>query len=336
MASSNKFKEVFSYDGITYWDLIKNDIERIYCETFLQIYSNYQSALRIINSIKPEFVLSMNDVLSFEKTVINAAKNCKIPTFVSQHGLLQKPKPGYPPLYADKILLWGKLCSRTLREIGCDENKFVLIGNPSYDEWFTYLNSEIDKSRIYRDLGIDKNLTIILCSISPKSHVRADSFRQDNITPIIELLKIVKENDSLFLIVKLHPGESPESYENLVHQFNVSNCKVIRTYDVRDLLSISDLLVMVTTSTIALESYMFGKYVIYVNFTGLRDEFPWAEFNAGIIVHKPPDLKKMLYEILNNEELTNNLKIGMKKFVKFALHEFDGKAALRTLDYLKG
>ena len=333
--SSGKFEDVFKYEGMSYWKLIENDINKIYSESLSEIYERYQVYEKILKMIKPLCVFSTNDVLSVEKTFFNAAKNNNFPTYVSQHGLFQRPKPGYPPLYADKILLWGKLCARALKGIGCNEEKFVIIGNPSYDPWLAYLKSGIDKSKIFNDLKINETYKIILCSVIAEYDLRAEIFRHDNITPVTELLKMVKEDNSLFLILKLHPGEKPEPYKNLIKKLNVRNCKVIGTYDVKDLLSISDILVMVASSTLALEAFLFGKHVIYVNFTGLRDTLPIREYNAGIVVYELKDLKSVIYNVLTNEDLRSKLKIGMKNFIKDALHEFNGKTALRTSNYLK-
>lgn len=97
--------------------------------------------IKMFNYNKPQFIVLSEDRTKYNRVIVKAAKKFEIPVFILQHGITPKVKTNqmpfanesFAPLYGDYILAWGKNAKQYLKEIGINESKILICGNPDYN-----------------------------------------------------------------------------------------------------------------------------------------------------------------------------------------------------------
>ena len=138
-------------------------------------------------------------------------------------------------------------------------------------------------------------------------------------------IKEIAHFPQLFLIVRSHPGDRrPEEIKRIVwdaKQENIiySNLPLIYQFQVTDIL-------MVHSSSSALEAMIFDKDVIIYNPTGRPELVPYAQDGAALKVENKEDLVPKILEVLENDSLRAKLAEDRKKFVSRCAGPIDGRA----------
>ena len=97
-----------------------------------QVLGDIKKEFEITNKIEDaDAVILWNDVLPFERSIINLARSLGKKTFVIQHGRWGSSRY-FPPfnekIQVDKLLVWGDFDKRALIEAGQDSKKIEVIG----------------------------------------------------------------------------------------------------------------------------------------------------------------------------------------------------------------
>ncbi len=120
---------------------IKSNFKAIINNNFVDMKRLSNLLIRMFNYNKPQFVILSEDRTKYNRVIVKAAKKFEIPVFILQHGITPKVKTNqmpfanesFAPLYGDYILVWGKNAKQYLKEIGINENKILICGNPDYN-----------------------------------------------------------------------------------------------------------------------------------------------------------------------------------------------------------
>ncbi len=97
--------------------------------------------IKMFNHNKPRFIILSEDRTKYNRIIVKAARQFRVPVFILQHGITPKVKANqmpfanesFAPLYGDYILVWGENAKQYLREIGINENRILICGNPNYN-----------------------------------------------------------------------------------------------------------------------------------------------------------------------------------------------------------
>ncbi len=120
---------------------IRSNFKTIIDNNFVDMNRLNDLLIRMFDHNKPQFIILSEDRTKYNRVIVKAAKQYEIPIFILQHGITPKVKinqmpfanESFAPLYGDFILAWGKNAKQYLREIGINEKKILICGNPDYN-----------------------------------------------------------------------------------------------------------------------------------------------------------------------------------------------------------
>jgi len=327
-----KLKSAFVFRNIPYWTLIKNRIRELILVDFPRYRKNVDLFFNIPN-IKS--VILRNDIKELEKTVVLSARIKKIPSLVIQHGITAEPN-GHGTIFADKIAVWGDYAFSWYRHFGNDAERIIKIGNPIFDPTSGSFNREgRDKDTIGK-LGIERKERVIALIMPSPEIVRFSAYETDDISYILleETAKAVKSVGDINLIVKLHPNENIRDFIKLVDEKDRKIIKIIDKIDIRELIKISDL-VIITETTVGLEAIAMGKPVLMINLTKRESLIPYVENGVAAGIHDTGEIENAIKRVLDDKGAKGDMNLKREGFVNHFLYLHDGNARKRASELIK-
>lgn len=201
--------DIFSYDELNFWNLIKSDFIKLCKKNFLDAITNIESSYCFFSKVNVKCIILLYAINVYEQSILHVAKKFGIPCIRLQHGL--DPFTNYwakyleltYPAHQDYLYhgLWSKFDKQFLTTHGViAPDKSILIGNPRYDKFFGLKNSSNDGTLLlassFTYTGFDLYGYDVLESENHKK-IFEESCR---------ILNDVKDKK---LIIKLHPGIIP-------------------------------------------------------------------------------------------------------------------------------
>lgn len=318
---------------------------------FFNKYANFyltfsELSKKEINNIikKIDILVTLNDVLPFEREIVEIANKFNIPSLTTTDGFLsdRRIKEDDNPFInfiTSKIILFSENQKQQFMKKGIEEERLAVTGYFVFDKYF---NSKplITKKEFYKKLNIPKDNKILLFT---EEYLREDKEeflkvmipKKQHIMRYIELFKTLKDIQDLYLIIKPHPsGFLGDSFvNNLKDEIGFNKFKVVNDIDIHSLINASDF-VLTRLSTTGFEAMIIKKPVIvFDTYSNTSDYNDYNEFNSVYLVSKKGDLKKVLIKVLKNpnEKLKN-----MEKFVNKHYSYVDGKSSRRVADLIEG
>ncbi|MCV0393548.1 MAG: CDP-glycerol glycerophosphotransferase family protein [Nitrosopumilus sp.] len=341
--NTEKFHNSLTYDGISLYKIINEDIEQLLRELKAFVATGMILASKKIIEVKRPSVILMHDEYgSLQLSIINAAKKAHIPTVSIQHGTIfegilpyvhkeehitGKNKDILFPL-PDKMCVWSQNSKKILSESGNFPTEALIVtGNHRLD----FLKNELSDSeqeKISENLDIKKNKKII-------------TLISENLPDFTETKEIVnavicyiKKNHELELIIKLHPLEkNARFYQEVINENKIKNCKIVENGNLYEILKISDL-VIVSYSTVGLEAMRLKKPVIAMDLFSAHTEVPTIKNELAFVIRDKNELPNTIEKILEK----NNIETKLEKAQEFAEKELgiiDGNSSDRLITELK-
>jgi len=321
---SSENKEIFNIEGYNLYNILKKRLRFIFNFRFTKLYLLEQGLKNIVKQTNTKLLIIMNENSLFGRFSSLFANSIGIKSLLLQHGATEDD-PMYSEIHADKLAAEGQSSKDVFSKYGADVSKIILCGQPRFDRIYNKVGIK-SKEEVCKDLNIsvDKKI-LVLCTQIPEC--------DENVTDSV--CKAVKDDDSLYLIIKLHPADGRfEMFEKIVKENNLKNVLVNRDYNTQNLLNACEISLSVFSTT-TLETMMLGKNTITINYTGEPDRMPYASSGAAIGVYKPEDLKDAIYSILKNEDVRKKLEEKKQDFLYYLSYEPDGKASERVADLVK-
>ena len=272
LMNKNDMEDHFSYKCIPLWSFLQFSFNDIFLEPYLPTYVDLIEKFEtFFSNHKPVAIIQVYEVGPFAKTIEIAAKKFDIRTIGIQHGMLNEPEHDYThkevyslnsPLGSpipDSTFVFGEYYKKILTEDGnYPPDKVTVTGNLN---WF-YLDKflkVLDRGELLKKYQFI-NKKIILIPLSFRI-----AYAKKNLSDRVLLNKIYetlgKNNDFIFLI-RPHPGDEFDQ-KILDDLYPNSNFKCSHASLVEDLILCD--VVVITYSTVGLESALFKKPVIFVN-----------------------------------------------------------------------
>ena len=339
LKKSNEFKKSLEVDGISIYNLVKDDFEELF-NSFkaLAAIAMIETTKKIVNIKNPSIIVMHDEYGALQLSFLYASKRNKIPTLSVQHGAIHDDIFAYTHfeddvnnikkelnfVLPDKMCVWSENSKKTLINAG----KFpsttpIVTGDPKRDYLKSKIN-EFQRDKTLKDLNIALGRKIIL-------------FATENLTNLEEKLLIsntifesILELDSFFLIIKMHPNETDELfYHNIAKKLGVTTYLILRDIDLYEIINASDV-VIVSFSTVGLESMYMSKPVISLNLMGLHNESIMIKNNLVTEIKEKNELVSDIIECIKNK---NNQKLQKaKEFAEFELGKIDGCATDRIVE----
>lgn len=316
---------------------LKDKFKKIFLEDFTTLISFINEFKKI--SSKIHIIVTHNDILPFEKSLVLVANKLNIPTLTMIEGFLPDKQMGknglFIPFNAEKIALFSKSQRNfILKHYKIKNDKLNVIGYPLFDLY--YNETPIKKDEIYKryNIPLDKKIILYTAERYSKDKFKGSifgAFTQKQCELIYkELFRSFKNFKDLFLIVKKHPSGSAddELINNVAKKLNFNNYVISKDLDIYNLLNASHAIIT-RLSNMGLEAMLLGKYVIIMDTCfDSNDNFNYTQFNAALHAKKPGELKLALKNLfIKNTQI--KLKKNIRKFINHHYSVNDGRSSKR-------
>lgn len=326
--------DIFSYDELNFWNLIKSDFIKLCKKNFLDAITNIESSYCFFSKVNVKCIILLYATNVYEQSILHVAKKFGIPCIRLQHGLdpftnhWAKYLELTYPAHQDYLYhgLWSKFDKQFLTTHGViAPDKSILIGNPRYDKLLQLKKSSNDGTLLlassFTYTGFDLSGYDVLESENHKK-IFEESCR---------ILNNIKDKK---LIIKLHPGVIPPyNIQEIVNKIN-STIPIFKTQYIFDLLENCEILINMGFSTILLEAMMLGKPTITImtNPNWFKDDM-LIKNHITIPVYGDQELKSAIDSILNDKVFKENIIQNGYDFVNSYL-ENPGNASLALSRFL--
>jgi len=213
-------------------------------------------------------------------------------------------------------------------KMGAPADKIFVTGQPRFD---LIRQAKADRAQIMARLGVPGNPDIIVLATQPVGELWTGKDRGELIEAVLSAMIEFPEKQ---LVIKLHPDEKIEEYQNILARIENGNKTVLcQNIDLYGLLRECDLL-MAVYSTVALEAMILDKPVIIINLTGKPDIMPYAQSGAALGVHQQEDLAPAIRKALYDPEVRRELEQKRKSFVAEHAYKVDGQSSRRVAELI--
>jgi hypothetical protein len=326
LISSSNFQQLFIYDEISLWPVIKHTFYEMSFGPYIPFY------LKIIDSFKKYFSMEppKSVFLPYETgpmalAIIAVCKKLGIQTIGIQHGYIYK----YSSMYCfgpfinkdhnssfpipDKTLLFGDYVKQMLIDDGYPAEKLVVFGNPAFFD-LEKITDIIDPKKLQNFFSIRSNQKIILFTTGKLQRCYTGHGKYDYDEQIWKKLLQSFGNDSnYYIILKPHPAEKNIAIYKQILEENFCDNAAISDDGIFELIFASTILVSVFSSTI-FDSMFFKKPTIRVKFK--NEKHPIFDTTEGVFTSSFSELQKNIIKIVNNKNDLNHILNESKKLLK--------------------
>jgi len=168
-----------------------------------------------LKNINPLFCLSTCCVSSTEWPLLRAIKKNNIKIIAHILSFDNITSRGYEPIdYFDKYFVWNKkMKSELIRFYNIDSDKIKITGTPQFD-FHLKKQFELKKTYVLKEAGLQKTDYILYCAnhfaLTPNEPALFDN--------IIKQLKKNNYDSDFDVILRLHPMDKYERWENIINE----------------------------------------------------------------------------------------------------------------------
>jgi len=273
-----------------------------------------ETITRIVDVKRPSEIIMHDEYGAIQLSALFASKNHRIPTLSLQHGIIYDDVFAYTHNDEDinndrkelNFALPDKMCvwSENAKEVLIKSAKFhpsslVVTGDPKMDSFENTLK-DFNRQRILKNTNIPEGKKIILFATENLPNL------EERLMMANVVLESMSNLSEFFLVIKIHPNESNLSiYEKIAEKFGITSYLIIRDISLYELIHISDL-VIISYSTVALETMRMLKPVISLNLMGLHNEASIIKNDLAIEVREKSELIPFILDCIKNKNAEKN------------------------------
>ena len=339
--NSDFFNQLFQINGISFWNIIKDNLVKSYSEKIYYYIELIASIKKFFNNVNASCIVSLNEIGETEKAFLEFNKN-KIPSILLEHGFLDKNDSvskvkRYDIMsnysnFTDKIAVWSETKkSYLIDNYQIDPNRIIVSGSPRHDNYFSSRKNSNNKKE-----------KILLLAPNPINDMDALSTTELKLRfneLIKKIILNIKTLDNVKLIVKLHATslKHNEEIKLLINKID-KNIPVYLSNSVIDVINSSDAVMVISpesgTTTMILESMILGKPTMNIYFENTVPQFNHVKHHAVLSLLDTCDLKdnisKILFDYKFKNELISNADIYLSKYL-----DYNGNSSKRFAEILK-
>jgi hypothetical protein len=308
---------------------------------------------------KPALVVVGNDIGLVERILIRTAKKFRIPTLLVQDGILRRknrlPDPlethlkevffrimGISPnrIYGlggtTSMAVMGQFTYDLLKDQGRDMQDVFITGQPRFDKYAESLQAEGGRDHQIHELRRELNIPPARSTVGfftqpliPYGLMKADHWDRI-VQSIFTTTRFL--NPKVFTLVKLHPAETVEAFRSRYLDDPQGPTDVLLLegdFDLKKILQLVDI-VIVHSSTVALEAILLDKPVIFFDPYGFEDDYGLIEAGAALHASTISELAHFIKVLMEESETLANMKAAMGKVKAYHAGPMDGLAATRV------
>lgn len=319
LENESQMKRIFLIDGISFWELIKEQITNIYLNRIKDRLSYILISEKLGNSKDFEYAVSLNLSGETERIFSN---NKNITSVLLQHAFGNYSKQIESleitddlHLIKDKVAVWGEVMkSYLMKHYELPEEKIIISGSPRHDSFFKHkLKNEI------------KNMILltprpIIHDIEGQNSNKYDLYEKT----LKKILKVAKKNN-IKLIVKLHPQTNKHNDDiiQIIKKFD-STIEIFQNAPILNLLNKCSLMINLSpdsfdASTTILEAMIMEKPVIDITLASKRYEFEFLKDKSICELKSSDNIEKFMVELSSKSnarnEIIKNSQIHLDKYL---------------------
>jgi hypothetical protein len=297
-----------------------------------EIYSRIVWLRDLFDRFRPDAVVILPAYPHIGMIAARLARIRGIPTLTSvlswPYGV--RPNPGNA-MYAtgfvdvtDFIALPGEDSKRAFVASGLNPDKLILVGNPKFDAIVSARMAE-DKNIVYKLFGGNPTGHIFLVV----TYLFAPGSREWVHALVRQLKKL--EPHTFKLVIKPHPDEGPEGYEQILREEELAEAIVSKGISLYTLLDACDI-VFTTVSTAGSEAILFNKPLISINLLGSDFVVRYDQEGVALLVKREEDILPALDAVLNDDKVKRELAAARKRFQELYAYKLDGRSSERFVE----
>lgn len=318
------FSNIFTVDDYSLWNVIKNQLIKIYKTRIHEYVLSYYTSKKILEKINIKCIMTLNEVGETEKSFLAANKNL-VNSILLEHGFaifLPETKrlaslSNYHS-FNDKIAVWSPSQKTFLEHsLKIESKKIIVSGSPRHDKLFK--NKQIKNNDSIQVLIAPTPINQIQGFDETKSHLKFEQI-------LIKICSILKKKN-VKIILKLHPSQSyhNEIIKNIIKNLD-PNISIHLLTSVTDLIESSDAIITITPegwgpSTVILESIILQKPIMNIILDNHLHNFPYVQQNAILTASDKSDFDDYIEKLIFNSDFRNELIENGQKFLKSYLYE---------------
>lgn len=328
--SNEYFKQIFSIDQTSFWSIFREDFMEFCKKRFSEILFLIDSLNQLLDNEKIQLLVTLDDSMQIGRTVTCLCNKKNIPTLLSLNtdiNIFQDGKRDWEvftlnKIFAKKFAIYGNLAEKLCLEHHIDPKKLVITGNPRYDDLFQK-KSISNKDNILISLsGIASTAWSTFFSI-PLIIKYERMFRE-----VLRSLSAYEKN----ITIKLHPTQDAVIDVPGIVKELLPNANIVKNTNTYELIANADV-VITPPSSIITESLILNKPVFLFKILENDSGIPYEKFNAVLATEKEEEISEKIKEILVEQKIKNDLKIGRKKFLEYAFG-YQGKSSERIIQVI--
>jgi len=322
--NSNDFQKFFKFMDIDYWTQINPEFQKMKFVYYLPFWIHiFDSLLDYLKLEKPKTIFLIYETGPISLIFIQVCEILGIKTIGIQHGIIYESQhyhmhdkfansdnPFEFPL-PNKLLLFGEITKKILLKLGYPEEKLEVFGHPAFFN-LPKFKSKLNPKSLLKKYDLPDNSNIILF-VPPGLRYYRDHKINYNKEILVELLKNFEKKKNFYIIIKPHPADKIDWYENILKNFKIPNSKVIQG-DLLELISLSSLVVS-TISTSIIDSMSLNVPVIQVKTDNVDFQTLFDGFNA-LKQTSLSNLTTTIESLIEDNETKNLLLKNGALFVK--------------------
>lgn len=270
-----------------------------------------------LDQVRPKAIVTEYDRNGYASCLILAAKGKRIPTITMIHGALEPyPAYGFAPLLADIACCWGERHKTQMMEYGISAERLIITGCQRLSRT---LEAESVYSRELLNLPSNKPFILLATNpISPKDKKHIASI----------YCSAVSEIENITAIVRLHPAEILEEYQELMDRFPKVKFFLNSACAQDESLAAADIVVN-QESGFGNDALIKGKFVIIMDVlqTPLKNGQELIDLAGCPSVKNAEELAVVIRRILSDKNLQEDLHNKSAKYVQSYCSAFGQEAA---------
>jgi CDP-glycerol glycerophosphotransferase (TagB/SpsB family) len=150
------------------------------------------------------------------------------------------------------------------------------------------------------------------------------------------MFQSIKKLSKVNLIIKTHPNETDGLAQSEADNSLLKNVAVIDNLDyLYDLIHLCNVAVTTFNSTSSIETVLFDKPVLIINFTGNINSIECAREGVAIEIEETEKVYESLDALLHNQDLLSSLHYNRNFFIEKYAYKLDGKSTSRVSDLVE-
>jgi CDP-Glycerol:Poly(glycerophosphate) glycerophosphotransferase len=329
--------QAFSHRGVSFADMAGADLARTMLLQLPWAVRSYAEIEAALAAVRPGVACLYAESSAWGRVAVAACRAAGVPTVAVQHGIL------YPKYYGyrheadeadcprpDRTAVFGEAAKRLLVKLGgYDPDGLVLTGSPRFDDLLRTAEA-LDREAVRRRLGVGPGERLLVVA----SRYRGIRETHQSIGSAFEsLVRAVEASGSLRCLVKPHPAERPDAYQERIRERRAVRTQVLpAAASLVELLHAADALVTVESLS-AIEALVLGRPVLILNMpTNLRG---LVDQGMALGVEEGEDPGPALTRMLFDPETRERLARAREFYLSDVALGVDGRATERIVGLIR-